>query len=254
MDSSDNKKNDNHEKGASRQSGKPKPAARGKSSTADRRKLPISRQLRAAHAAKMLNKHDRKEWPAWVKPTFLLLGIVAVIAIAFDLKRYGQQTVPLETNVEQLRSGLDSQPYKDPGGRFSIVAPRGWRVNAPGGPRGNYDVIFYGPKGMQLAVQTKLTDGDTISDLRDILEQRQIALGLNMNIEMLRFKGVFALQRTTNLKLHRVYTLDFMYGDIAHHLMFKAPYEQYDRYFGVIREIIDTYEPRKTEQEESAGN
>lgn len=197
----------------------------------------------------------RRDWPVWLRPLLGLLLLAIIVAFILDLHFSGvssAQFTPIpradtEEEIQQdilrIRQGMENPPYEDPAGRFRVVAPAGWAVRAPGGPGGQYDVSFHGPQSAEFSIQTKVTEGDTLQDLRERLEERQRFLGLNMNIEALRFRGRFALQRSMNLKLHRLYSIDFMHEATAHHLLFKASNQYYEPYFPVLRELMDTYEP-----------
>jgi len=214
----------------------------------------VPRQLREARLAKARSER-RSDWPVWLRPLLGLLLLAFIVAFIRDFHAHstgsGQRTLrpqaeteeEVQQDIQRIRRGMENPPYEDPAGRFRVVAPAGWAVRVPGGPRGQYDVSFEGPQGAALSIQTHRTDGETQQDLRDRLEERQRSLGLNMNIEALRMSGRFVLQRTLNLKLHRVYAIDFMHEGTAHHLVFTAYNQYFETYLPVLQEIMRTYEP-----------
>lgn len=132
--------------------------------------------------------------------------------------------------------------YADPSGLFSLVPPRGWvRVKKP--VRGMFNAYFRGPYGMDLGIQAVENRGATFDSLVSRLKLVERNLSADTHMEIAYVGPHRAVRRTAQLFKNKILTLDFLTGDIAHHIQFAAPPELFDEYEPVILRLLETYEP-----------
>ena len=143
-----------------------------------------------------------------------------------------------------IAAGLDAPDarYSDPSGLFSLVPPRGWvRVKKP--VRGMFNAYFRGPYGMDMGIQAVENRGATFDSLVARLREIERNLAADTHMEIAFVGPHRAIRRTTPLFRTKVLYLDFVTGDIAHHIQFEAPPELFDEYEPVILRLMETYEP-----------
>ena len=143
-----------------------------------------------------------------------------------------------------IAAGIDAQDarYADPSGLFSLVPPRGWvRVKKP--VRGMFNAYFRGPYGMDLGIQAVENRGATFDSLVSRLKLVERNLAADTHMEIAYVGPHRAVRRTAQLFKNKVLTLDFLTGDLAHHIQFAAPPELFDEYEPVILRLLETYEP-----------
>lgn len=183
-------------------------------------------------------------WGIWI---FSLLFVVAMIV---DLRQFTQRaselaitgSVHVKGDWEDILAGENNPRYISPSGRFSLVPPNGWRV-APKSARGYFDVLFLGPNGMELGIQTAVTNGLTQARLIQELRRRDEALNANSHMTFTTIGPHRVIQRSLQLFKSKVMFLDFVTGDLAHHIQFSAPSVLYDEYEPVMLRLLQTYQP-----------
>ena len=184
----------------------------------------------------------------------LLGGFAAILLVALfvDMHRLTSRMDHFSKTGRESRrgdaaciaAGLDAPDsrYADPSGLFSLVPPRGWvRVKKP--VRNMFNAYFRGPYGMDLGIQAVENRGATFDGLVSRLKQVERNLAADTHMEIAYVGPHRAIRRTTQLFKSKVLYLDFLTGDIAHHVQFAAPTELFDEYEPVILRLMETYEP-----------
>ena len=179
----------------------------------------------------------------------LLLAAVAVVALLADMRHLARhferpagKPAAIPGDAADVAAGLNGPRYVDPSGRFSFVPPRHWvRVAKP--PNEFYDVVFQGPYDMDMCVQVIETNGPTFDGLIESLRRVERNLSADTHMDFTYVGPYRAVKRSVQLFRNRVLLLDFLTGDLAHHVQFSAPPDLYDQYEPVFLRLMQTYEP-----------
>ena len=189
-------------------------------------------------------RKTRLRWTIWV------FGLVLLAALAADVRHLAGRLGRFQRTGKESRKGdaadiaggLEGPRYEDPAGRFSLVPPRHWvRVRPEAGSP--FNVVFQGPYGMDMAIQAVVTNGLTFDGLVENLRRVERSLAANMPMEFAYVGPHRAAKRSVQLFRNRVLLLDFLTGDLSHHVQFSAPPELYDQYEPLILRLMQTYEP-----------
>lgn len=179
----------------------------------------------------------------------LVFAALALAALVADLRNFARRAAarpavasgPRPGNAADILAGLDDPRYEDPRGYFSFVPPRGW-IRPARPPAGFYDVVFQGPYNMDLAIQVVATN-QTFNQLVDKLREVERRLAADTHMDFAYVGPHRAVKRSARLFRSRVLLLDFLTGDLAHHVQFSAPPELYDEYEPVFLRLMETYRP-----------
>ena len=95
---------------------------------------------------------------------------------------------------------------------------------------------------MDLAIQVVATN-QTFAQLVDKLKKVERNLSADTHMGFADVGPHRAVKRSVQLFRSRVLLLDFLTGDLAHHVQFSAPPELYDAYEPVILRLLETYRP-----------
>jgi hypothetical protein len=212
----------------------------------------LASKRRAARAARAEEK--RLESRRRMVRVGLVGGFAAVLLVALfvDMRhlttrmdRFGRTGKEARRgDAADIAAGIDGGDarYADPSGLFSLVPPRGWvRVKKP--VRGMFNAYFRGPYGMDLGIQAVENRGATFDSLVSRLKLVERNLAADTHMEIAYVGPHRAVRRTAQLFKNKVLTLDFLTGDLAHHIQFAAPPELFDEYEPVILRLLETYEP-----------
>lgn len=206
--------------------------------------------LAARRAQRRLDdKARRARLHGRLRVVVLVFAGLALAALVADLRNFGRRAAarpavasgPRPGAAADILAGLDDPRYEDPRGYFSFVPPRGW-IRPAQPPAGFYDVVFQGPYNMDLAIQvvaTNQTFNQLVDKLRDV--ERRLAADTHMDFA---YVGPHrAVKRSARLFRSRVLMLDFLTGDLAHHVQFSTPPELYAEYEPVFLRLMETYRP-----------
>lgn len=191
----------------------------------------------------------RARGPGRLRLVVLICAGLALVALLADLRNVARRVAarpaaasrPRPGHAADVLAGLADPRYEDPRGYFSFVPPRGW--SRPARPAaGFYDAVFQGPYGMDLAIQVVVTN-QTFSQLVAKLRQVERNLAADTHLDFAYVGPHRAVKRSVRLFRSRVLLLDFLTGDLAHHVQFSAPPELYDAYEPVILRLLETYRP-----------
>lgn len=179
----------------------------------------------------------------------LIFAGLALAALLVDLRNFSRRAAarpavvsgPRPGAAADVLAGLADPRYEDPRGYFSLVPPRHW-VRLPKPPAGFYDVVFQGPYGMDLAIQVVATN-QTFNQLVDKLRQVERNLAADTHMDFAYVGPHRAVKRSVRLFRSRVLMLDFLTGDLAHHVQFSTPPELYDEYEPIFLRLMETYRP-----------
>lgn len=197
---------------------------------------------------RLADKARRVRGPSRLRIAILVFAGLALVALMADLRnlarraaaRPGSAARPRPGHAADVLAGLDDPRYEDPRGYFSIVPPRRWV--RPAQATGFYDVVFQGPYGMDLAIQVVATN-QTFDQLVDKLRQVERNLAADTHMDFAYVGPHRAVKRSVQLFRSRVLMLDFLTGDLAHHVQFSTPTEFYDEYEPVFLRLMETYRP-----------
>ena len=204
-----------------------------------------ARLRQRAHEQKVRQERVRARlrWGLLAFAALLLLGLMADLRNLSRRFAEGAGKRPSRKgDAADIVRGLDDPRYVDPAGRFSLVPPRHW-VAAPRPPGDFYDAVFRGPYGMDMRIQVAVTNGLTFDKLIEALRWRERALSADTHMDIAYVGPHRAVKRSARLFRNRVLMLDFVTGDLAHHVQFAAPPELYDEYEPVFLRLMETYEP-----------
>jgi hypothetical protein len=157
-----------------------------------------------------------------------------------DFRRTG--TLSRKGDAGDIAGGLGGARYADPAGLFSLVPPRHWvRVAKP--VNSFFNVVFQGPYGMDMCVQVVKTNGVTFDRLVENLRRVERSLAADTHMDFAYVGPHRAVKRSAQLFKTKLLMLDFVTGDLAHHVQFSMPPELYDEYEPVFLRLMQTYEP-----------
>jgi hypothetical protein len=187
---------------------------------------------------------NRFRWLLWVFAGVLLTALVVdlrgVAGRLGDFQRTG--VVARKGDAADIAGGLGGARYTDPSGRFSLVPPRNWqRVARPA--NSFFDVVFQGPHGMDMSIQVVVTNGLTFEKLAAQLRQIERNLAATTHMDYAYVGPHRALKRSAQLFKTKLLLLDFVTGDLAHHVQFSVPPALFDEYEPVFLRLMQTYEP-----------
>ena len=189
-------------------------------------------------------RKNRIRWAAWIVALLLLAALMA------DLRRIhrhlaefqGTGAVSRDGDAQDIAGGLDGPRYVDPGGLFSLVPPRHWvRVAKP--VNSFFNVVFQGPYGMDMSIQVVATNGVTFDKLVETLRQVERSLAADTHMDFAYVGPYRAVKRSAQLFKTKLLMLDFVTGDLSHHIQFSVPPSLYDEYEPVFLRLMQTYEP-----------
>lgn len=216
--------------------------------------LPSGEDMAAFAARRQRREQEDKARRATVQNRFrvvlLVLAALLLVALVADLRhvsrRIGERVqgkdVPRRGDAADIAAGMDGPRYVDPAGLFSFVPPRNWRKAANSGD-GFYNAVFQGPYGMSLSIQVVATPGQTFADLIEKLRKIERNLSADTHMDFAYVGPHRAAKRSVQLFRSRALLLDFLTGDLSHHVQFSAPPELYDQYEPLILRLMQTYEP-----------
>ena len=217
-------------------------------------RLPADKDLQAAAArarqreqAARQRQENQRARLRWV---ILLLALVLLVALMADIRgithRLGriQRTGPLprQGDAADIAQGLAGARYEDPAGLFSLVPLRNW-TRVPSPVEGFFNVVFQGPHGMDMGIQVVVTNGLTFDQLVENLRRVEHSLAADTHMDIAYVGAHRAVKRSVQLFKNRVLMLDFLTGDLAHHVQFSVPTALYEEYEPVFLKLMQTYEP-----------
>ena len=179
-----------------------------------------------------------------------VLALLLLAALVADLRgisrRLGEfrRTGPAarKGDAADIAGGLGGARYADPAGRFSLVPPRHWvRVAKP--VNSFFSVVFQGPYGMDMSIQAVATNGVTFDKLVENLRRVERSLAADTHMDFAYVGPHRAVKRSAQLFKTKLLMLDFVTGDLAHHVQFSVPPALYDEYEPVFLRLMQTYEP-----------
>ena len=186
----------------------------------------------------------RIRWILWVLAALLLLALLAdlrhVSRRLEDFRRTGK--LARRGDADDIAGGLGGARYADPAGLFSLVPPRHWiRVEKP--VNSFFNVVFQGPYGMDMCIQVVATNGLTFDKLVENLRRVERSLAADTHMDFAYVGPTRAVKRSAQLFKTKLLMLDFVTGDLAHHVQFSVPPELYDEYEPVFLRLMQTYAP-----------
>ena len=107
---------------------------------------------------------------------------------------------------------------------------------------GFFNVVFQGPHGMDMGVQVVVTNGLTFDQLVENLRRVERSLAADTHMDITYVGPHRAVKRSVQLFKSRVLMLDFLTGDLAHHVQFSVPAALYNEYEPVFLGLMQTYE------------
>ena len=202
------------------------------------------RKAAAARARRQARVRNRFHWVVWVFAAVLLIALLADLrSISRRLQGRRPGTVsPRQGDTADIAAGFGDPRYTDPAGRFSVVPPRHW-VRAENLTNNFFDVVFQGPYRMDMSIQVVATNGLTFEKLVQELQQIERRLSADTHMDFAYVGPYRAVKRSVQLFRSRVLLLDFVTGDLAHHVQFSTPPELYDQYEPVFLRLMQTYAP-----------
>ena len=203
-------------------------------------------RARNREKAEQRRAEERKNRIRWIVYLFALLLLAALIADLrnisrrlADFRRTG--TVARKGDAADIAGGLAGARYADPSVWFSVVPPRNWvRVQKP--VNSFFNVVFQGPYGMDMGVQVVATNGVDFDKLVDTLRRVERSLAADTHMDFAYVGPHRAVKRSVQLFKTKLLLLDFVTGDLAHHVQFSMPPALYDEYEPVFLRLMQTYE------------
>ncbi|MDR0994467.1 MAG: hypothetical protein LBN38_07905 [Verrucomicrobiota bacterium] len=187
---------------------------------------------------------SRFRWVIWG------LAVVLLMALMTDIRNLSSRLETFQKtgresrrgDAADLAAGFQDERFTDPVGRFSLVPPRNWvRVAKP--VDGFFDTVFQGPYGMDMSIQVVVTNGLTFEKLIDRLRRVERTLSADTHMDVAYVGPYRAVKRSAQLYRSKVLMLDFVTGDLAHHIQFSVPTDLYDEYEPIFLRLMQTYEP-----------
>lgn len=205
-------------------------------------------------------RHAKNTGTFW-RLAIVVFASVMLVALVVDLRHLDRNSrvfrltgsVPKQGDAADMSRALDayappSSPSPSPrttvpSGRASWMTPPGWRSVKPD-PDTHFEVVLRGPDGLDMAVETYVTNNPSFSSLLEKIRQIERSWAGNFHISVAILGKNRAIKRSMQLYHSRVLMFDFATGDIGHHIQFSIPTALYTNYEAVCTRLIaDTYEP-----------
>lgn len=183
---------------------------------------------------------------------WLIMGVALLLLIALitdlqhiadrisDFRRTGN--IAREGDAADIEAGMNGARYTHPSGRFSLVPPQNWvKLKQP--RTSFYDVVFRGPNGMDMSIQVVETKGLTFDKLITKLKRVERSMAATTHMDYAYVGPYRAVKRSVQLYKTRVLILDFLTGDLAHHVQFSMPPHLYDEYEPIFLRLMQSYQP-----------
>lgn len=195
-------------------------------------------------------QHQQETRKNLFRGILLLFALLLLVALVTDMRNISRRlgTFQRTGNISRpgdavdIAGGLDGARYADPSGHFSLVPPRHWvRVKTPATPF--FNVVFQGPYGMDMSIQVVATNGVTFDKLVENVRRVERSLAADTHMDFAYVGPYRAVKRSVQLFKSKVLMLDFVTGDLAHHVQFSLPPTLFDEYEPVFLRLMQTYEP-----------
>jgi hypothetical protein len=197
-----------------------------------------------AEAGRQERRKNRFRWVFWGLALLLLGALISDMRNISRRLGHFQRTGTLarKGDAADLAGGLDGARYVDPSGLFSLVPPRNWvRMKKPA--HSFFNVVFQGPNGMDMGIQVVATNGLTFDKLVEVLRQVERSLAADTHMDFAYVGSFRAVKRSVQLFKSKLLILDFVTGDLEHHVQFSVPSALYDEYEPVFLRLMQTYAP-----------
>ena len=203
-----------------------------------------ARMREKAEQRRLESRKNRVRWIVYVFALLLLAALPADVRNISrrlgDFRRTG--SMACKGDAADIAGGLAGPRYVDSSGLFSLVPPRNWvRVKEP--VNSFFNVVFQGPYGMDLCIQAVKTNGVDFDRLVANLRRVERSLAADTHMDFAYVGPCRAVKRSAQLFKTKLLMLDFVTGDLAHHVQFSMPPELYDEYEPVFLRLMQTYEP-----------
>ena len=208
-------------------------------------------ELAARRAQRRLAEKSRRAVrQSRLRIALLICAALALAALVADLRYFGRRAAarapavagPRPGAAADILAGLDDPRYQDPGGLFSLVPPRHW-VRVRPEPGSGFQTVFKGPHNMDMAIMVAVSNNATFDSLVADLRRIERQLSANMPMEITFIGPHRAIKRSAQLFKNKVLLIDFLTGNLAHHIQFSIPPELFDEYEPVFVQLLQTYEP-----------
>ena len=214
-------------------------------------------RARQREQAERLRRESVRHRYRMVLLVFAALALVALVADLRNLsrrfeKRASGRSAPLKGAATDIAAGLHDARYMDSSGLFSFVPPRHW-VKADKPVNQFFNVVFQGPYGMDMGIQVVVTNGQTFDGLIAKLRERERDLSADTHMDIAYVGPYRAVKRSVQLFRNKLLILDFLTGDLEHHVQFSMPPDLYDEYEPVFLRLMQTYEPGRILKATDAG-
>ena len=216
-------------------------------------RFPTDEFLKAAEARARRREKDKRGPPNPRKRFFygilLLLALLLLTGLLVDILKISRRMddfqragmITPKGDAADIAGGLNGARYVDPSGLFSLVPPRNWLreddINS------FFNVIFQGPYGMDMRILVVATNGLTFDQLIEDLKRVERNLDADTHMDFAYVGPYRAVKRSVQLFKTKVLILDFVTGDLEHHVQFSVPPKLYDEYEPVFLRLMQTYEP-----------
>ncbi len=219
------------------------------------------REWRGAAAAAQRRAKRREEVEARVsaanrerlKWAFLLIGLVVGMAMLADCRGMASRLREAAKNgggvartgdAASILAGLEQgaeRRYEDAKGRFSFAWPTGWR-ELKKDPKSIFDASLRGPYDMEMNVECWVTNGMDYGKLVGRLREIDRNMAAHSHIDAAKVGRWRAVKRSVQLYQNKILMLDFLTGNLEHHVQFVIPTALYDEYEPVFLKLMQTYE------------
>lgn len=219
------------------------------------------REWRGAAAAAQRRAKRREEVEARVaaanrervKWALLIIGLLVGMAMLADCRGMASRLraaaengggLAREGDAASILAGLeagDGKRYVDKGGKFSFAWPKGWR-ELKKDPESIFDASLRGPYDMEMHVECWVTNGMDYGKLVQRLREIDRNMAATSHIDAAKVGRVKAVKRSVQLYQNKILMLDFLTGNLEHHVQFVIPTAMYDEYEPVFLRLMQTYE------------
>lgn len=177
---------------------------------------------------------------------FLQFFLMFITLIALLSVYACEQKIPQNQQQEQ------QTVYTDPKGFFKITPPLDWNIQEyPSDPRGKVAFISSAAQ-TDLRVLAKAVDIPDFDGLIKDLKDKEIQLGVEMNIEPTVFKKMPAVKRVATITMQGVTVkllwIDLLINGVSHNLQFTSTPNNFDNYYEAAWNSMLTYEPIEREK------
>jgi hypothetical protein len=176
----------------------------------------------------------------------MLAGLGVIAAFIADIysapSRLSLPNRSLLAEMQELILMTNCPTVVSPDGLFRVARPPAWRMET-GPDYAPYDLVFHSPNGVRIEMLATPVAYNSLEELYQQIRNRETDNNIKTEEELLWFCGRPTVKRIARLNQWKVFSLDFVESNVAHHILCSVPPDQFERCQPALMELLKTYQP-----------